>query len=95
MNYRMFTVAATGDDDVVQLIKKELESKGEKFPQFSLKFIGFEAPAGTQIILNNNDEGMVVPSSGKFITPFNGERYMYIRSLKFPSGFSGNLYYII
>ena len=95
MNYRMFTASAGATDDVVQLIKKDLESKGEKFPQFALKFIGFEAPAGTRLILNNNDEGIAVPSNGKFVTPFNGDKYMFIRSLVFPAGFSGNLYYII
>lgn len=95
MNYRMITISAGANDDVVKMIQTNLEKKGELFLNFSLKFIGFEAPAGTQLILNNNDEGITVPSNGKFITPFNGDYYMHIRNLVFPNGFSGNIYYII
>lgn len=57
--------------------------------------IAFEGEAGTKFKLNNHKEAMEIPSSGKFYTPYGGERFMPIYSLVFETAFSGNIYYII
>lgn len=95
MDYRMYSGGAPAGEDVVELIREDLKSHGFKCANLKLDFIGFEAPAGTSFKLNDDTNSMVVPSNGKFITPYDGERYLTIRKFVFDQGFSGNIYYII
>ena len=94
LDYRMSTIIADADENVVELIANELKEEGYKFSKLKLSFVGFEAPAGTAFFLNNQEKPMKVPSSGKFVTPYNGEQGMAITSLKFATGFTGDIYYI-
>ena len=95
MEYRMSTVAAAADENVVDIIAKELKEEGYRFSKLKLSFIGFEGTAGTAFYLNDQEKPMKIPKSGSFITPFNGERFMNIYSLKFAAGFAGDIYYIM
>lgn len=95
MDYRMITVSATNKDNIVQLISKRLNEQGWKNSNLKLHFVGFEAPAGTEFYLNNQKDAMKVPSCGKFVSPYNGERYMNIFNLTFKNGFNGDIYFII
>lgn len=75
MDYRMYkpTGSIPANTNVVNLIKQDLKTKGivGKGP---LRFIAFEADAGTTFTLNDTNNKMEVPSTGNFITPFDGER---------------------
>lgn len=94
MDYRMYTATATANEDIVKLILKELEEEGKKFPNFKIHFIGFEATVGTKFKMNGNS--LKVPSTGNFITPYDGERYWNITSFSFDEGCSNqDIYYII
>lgn len=95
MDYRMINISATKEDNVVDLISKKLNEQGWKNSNLKLHFVGFEAPAGTKFYLNNQKDPIKVPRSGNFISPYDGERYMNIFNLKFESGFTGDIYYII
>ena len=95
MDYRMITVSAGGNDNIVDLIRKRLNEQGLKNYKVNLDFVGFAAPKGTEFYLNNQKDTIKVPSCGYFITPYNGERYMKIFNLKFPNGFNGDIYYIV
>lgn len=95
MDYRMITVSASNNDNIVDLISQRLNEQGWKNNNLKLHFVGFEAPAGTRFYLNNQKDAIKVPKGGKFITPYNGERYMNIFNLKFESDFNGDIYYII
>lgn len=53
MDYRMIKVSVSPEDDVVNEIVKELRSQKLFIPDLTLKFIGFEAPAGTEFYLNS------------------------------------------
>lgn len=92
--YRMYSGGAAANENVVELIRKSLEEAGEKRKSLSLDWVGFEAPAGTEMFLNNHQEPIRVPTCGKFITPYNGTNYMTITSLIFTSDFTGDIYYI-
>ena len=83
-NYRTFTLTATAEDDIVKLIYEELKKEGYKNPDFKLRFIGFEAAAGTQIVINGSPNK--VPSTKYFITPYTGDEYMLIKTVKMPAG---------
>lgn len=95
MDYRMITISASSEDNVVELINKRLNEQGWKSKNLKLHFVGFEAAAGTEFYLNDQKDTMKVPSCGQFISPYNGERYMNIFNLKFKDGFNGDIYYII
>lgn len=94
MDYRMYDGGAPAGENVVNLIIKSLNAAGEK-QRAPLKMVAFEGSAGTAFTLNNHPEETVIPSTGKFYTPFCGDRYMPIHSLVFTGGFNGNIYYII
>lgn len=94
MDYRMYSGGAPANENVIPIIIKELNDNGMKVSG-PLKFIAFEGSAGTTFYLNNHKELTKIPSTGKFITPYTGERFMPIYSLKFPDGFVRNIYYII
>lgn len=96
MDYRMMTVNASAGENVVTLIKEELEEKEHfRLPNFSLYFVGFETTSGTEFYLNNQKTPMQVPLSGSFVTPYSDLKHLVITSLVFPEGFQGNIYYII
>lgn len=94
MDYRMYSGGAPAGENVVTLIKESLKEQGIKINS-PLRFVGFEGSAGMMFHLNDHEEPIAIPSTGKFITPFNGERFMPIYSLVFDGGFSGNIYYIV
>lgn len=48
MDYRMITVSASSEDNVVELINERLNEQGWKNKNLKLHFVGFEAPAGTE-----------------------------------------------
>ena len=41
------------------------------------------------------EDKIMIPNCGHFITPHCGDRYMKIHSLVFDNDFTGNIYYII
>lgn len=94
MDYRMYSCNCAAGENIVSLIKESLKSQGIT-AHTPLKFIGFEATPGTMFKINKNKDAMAVPSVGKFISPFAGDRYMPIYHLEFLEGFQGNIYYII
>lgn len=94
MDYRMWKCTASANENCVPLIKESMKTDGIK-TNSPLKFIAFEAASGTKFYLNDSKEAMEVPSTGKFITPFDGDKGMNIWSLKFKNRFSGNIYYIV
>lgn len=95
MTYRMFSSGAFAGDDVIELIKKELEGNGSRLPNLNLDFVGFQAEPGTKFFLNDMDNEIEVPETGYFITPYNGEYYLRIKKLVFVKDFKGSIYYII
>ena len=90
----MYSGSIPADTNVVDLIQKDLKDEGLNVKN-PLRWIGFEGPAGTTFILNNQKKTMSIPQCGSFVTPFDGETFMPIYSLKFTSSFSNNIYYII
>lgn len=95
MDYRMYAGTVPANENVVNIIKNELYEKDKLMIKTPLKFIGFEGEAGTSFVLNNQKEKMRIPSTGSFITPYNGSNYCPVYSLTFDNEFSGNIYYII
>lgn len=93
MDYRMHIGGAVAGENVVDTIKKELEREGLKITK-PLRWVGFEGEAGTKFTLNDQITEIAIPQCGSFVTPYDGEEYMPIYSLKFSSGFSGDIYYI-
>lgn len=98
MDYKMFKPngGIPANKNVVALIKESLKKDSIKIGA-PLRFVGFEATPGTQVYLNGQTKSdlIEVPSNGKFITPFNGERGANIHYLSFTSNFDGSIYYII
>lgn len=98
MDYKMFkpTSSIPAGKNVVSLIKESLKQDGITL-NAPLRFVGFEAAPGIQFYLNGTKEAnlMEVPSSGNFITPFDGERGVSVHYLAFKNSFSGSIYYIM
>lgn len=98
MDYKMYRPSGSipAGKNVVSLIKESLKQDGITL-NAPLRFIGFEASPGVQFYLNGTKEAnlMEVPSTGKFITPFDGERGVAIHSLVFKASFNGKIYYIM
>lgn len=87
-NYRTITITADSNENIMPLIYEELKANGYKTSDFVLKFIGFEADAGTAFKINGNP--LKVPLNGKFYTPYGGEdNTMLIRKVSFDEGCSG------
>lgn len=95
MDYRMWKCTANAGENCVPLIKASMKTNDGINSNTPLQFVAFEAASGTKFYLNDSKEPMEVPSTGKFITPFDGQRGMKIWSLKFKNRFSGNIYYIV
>ena len=94
MAYRCVTVTATKDENIIDKIYEILNREDGYFnTRFSVRFIGFEADAGTGFKIN--DVSNKVPKSGYFITPFDGKYYMNINSIYFNNGCSNQDFYII
>lgn len=98
MDYKMFKPdgGIDANTNVVSLIKESLGKDGLTLGS-SLRFIGFEAEPGTEFYLNGTKDSnkMEVPSTGKFITPFDGQRGCNIYYLAFEESFDSPIYYII
>lgn len=94
MDYRMYSGGVPAGENVIPLIIKSLNAQGEQ-QRGPLKMVAFEGDAGLTFKLNNHKEVMAIPSTGKFYTPYSGDRYMAIFSLIFTQPFAGNIYYII
>lgn len=94
MAYTYVTITATKEEDVVKKIYETLKERDGIFnTQFTVKFLGFEAAEGTEFILNKSLNS--VPSCGYFITPYDGEHYLIIRSLYFKNGCNNQKFWII
>ena len=94
MAYACVNITAAKDENVIKKIYDYLHSEyGVYNTKFSVRFIGFEAAVGTSFKLNKIANK--VPSTGHFISPYNGEYYMVIDSLTFDEGCSGIDFYII
>lgn len=94
MAYRCVTVSATNEENILDKIYKILREEDGYFnTRFQLRFIGFEVAAGTTFKLNGIPNK--VPSTGKFVTPYDGEHYMIISSLYFDRGCSNQDFWII
>lgn len=90
----MYSKGGKANEDIVPLIFQDIKDQGLHYPaNRTIKFIGFEASSGTKVEINGSV--LSVPKVGYLITPFNGQEYEPIVSLKFPSGFNGNIYYIL
>ena len=95
MDYRMYSGGATANENVIPLIKESIQQSDGIKTHTPFRFIGFEGDVGTEFYLNGSNDLMKIPSSGYFVTPFDGERYMPIYSLVFESDFNGDIYYIV
>lgn len=85
-NYGCFSITAKKDENIVPLVFKEFAGGVPTGAYNKLKFIGFEGPAGTTFKLNGTPNK--IPTTGKFITPYEGDRYLTINSLTFDDGCS-------
>lgn len=94
MDYRMYSGGADAGKDVVALIKESLKEQNIKL-NTPLKMVAFEGSAGTKFYLNGHAEVTEIPSTGQFVTPYNGAFHMPIYKLTFEESFSGNIYYIL
>lgn len=83
-NYGCFTITAKKNENVVPLIFKAFTGNVPTGALNKLKFVGFEGPVGTTFKLNGTPNK--IPTTGKFITPYDGECYMAISSLTFDNG---------
>ena len=91
--YGCVTITASENENIIPLIFKELTGNIPVSNKCRVQFIGFEAEKGTKIKLNNVPNQ--VPTTGKFITPYDGDSHMIITSLSFDSGCSDqNIYFI-
>ena len=94
MDYKMFTANCSADDNIIDLINKDLIKKGLNNSKGYIRFVGFEGEAGTAFKINGDQ--FVIPKVGHFVTRFTGERGEDIYSLYFNNGCTGlNIYYII
>lgn len=94
MAYRCVTVSAEPNEEILKKIYKILNQEDGYFnTRFQLRFIGFEAERGTEFKINKVKNK--VPSTGYFITPYDGAGYMVINSLTFDDGCSNQSFYII
>lgn len=94
MAYTCVTVTASKDEDIIKKIYNILKEREGIFnTQFTVRFLGFEAAEGTEFILNKSLNS--VPSCGYFITPYDGEHYLIIRSLYFKNGCNDQKFWII
>lgn len=80
-NYRVFNLSCEAGENLVTKIYNVLKNEGYRMPNFRLQFIGFEIVPLMQFKLN--DKLMVVPSSGQFISPYDGNEYLPIKSVVF------------
>ena len=94
MDYRMYTGPIPANKNVVPLIKDFLKNQGIKVDG-PLKMVAFEGEAGVEFKLNTHKEKSAIPSTGRFVTPYGGDRFMPIYNLTFIEDFNGNIYYII
>lgn len=94
MDYRMYSKGIPAGKNAVSEIIKSINENGEH-QRGPLKMVAFEGEAGLSFKLNNHAESMEISSTGKFYTPYTGDKFMPIWSLVFDSDFSGNIYYII
>lgn len=94
MDYRMYSNGVSAGKNAVSEIIKFLNENGEH-QRGPLKMVAFEGEAGLSFKLNDHAELMEIPSTGKFYTPYTGDRFMPIYSLIFTGNFTGKIYYII
>ena len=94
MDYRMYSGGAPAGKNVIPLIKESLKAQGIKVDG-PLKMVAFEGSSGTKFKLNSHDEETAIPSTGRFVTPYAGDRFMPVYNLTFTEAFSGDIYYII
>lgn len=92
-NYRCFNISCDAGKNIVTEIYKVLKQEGNIINNFKLKFIGFETTPLTNFKLNKKN--MTVPSSGQFISPFDGDEYLNIEYLVFDEQIDDMVFYCI
>lgn len=80
-NYNCVKITAEADENIVPLIFEKLTGNIPKGSKCMLKFVGFEDDVDTEFKINNAPN--VVPSSGYFITPYDGNNYLPVTQLSF------------
>lgn len=84
--YACVQVSAAANENVIPLLFKELTGNVPVGTKCKVKFIGFESTGGTTLKINGAPNQ--VPSTGKFITPYDGVNYLTIQTLTFDEGCS-------
>lgn len=93
-NYRVFNITAEANENIIDKIYEILKKEGYKNPNFKVHFIGFEAKKGTEFLFNRNQ--MKIPSSGYFISPYEGESsYINVNELFMINGCNNQDFYCI
>lgn len=91
--YACATITAAANENIIPLLFKELTGNIPTTSKCKVQFIGFEAAEGTKIKINGVPN--LVPSTGKFITPYDGANHLIISSLTFDTGCPGlNIWFL-
>lgn len=90
MIYRCVTVTAQPGEEIMEKIYQILNREdGYYNTNFQIHFLGFEMKdtdnLGENFYFLLNKMKNKIPSTGYFITPYNGEYYMNIKSIIFPN----------
>lgn len=91
--YACVKLSASADENIVPLLFKELTGTVPPGQQCKLQFIAFEGEAGTELTINGVPN--IVPSTGQFLTPYDGANHMMIHSVTFKEAISDlNIWFI-
>lgn len=86
-SYACYKITAAANENVIPKIFEAYSGNVPRPEYCKVKFIGFEADEGTRIKINNLPN--IVPSTERFITPFEDEHnHMEITQLSFDEGCS-------
>ena len=91
--YACVKLSAGADENIVPLLFKELTGTVPPGQQCKLQFIAFEGEADTELTINGVPN--IVPSTGQFLTPYDGANHMMIHSVTFKEAISNlNIWFI-
>lgn len=82
--YGCVSITAQADENIIPLIFKKMTGNIPVASKCKLQFIGFEAAAGTKVKVNKIPNQ--VPSTEKFITPYDSGNHLIINSFSFDEG---------
>lgn len=91
--YACVEITAQADENIVPLLFKELTGTVPPGQQCKIQFIAFEESAGEELTINGVPN--IVPSTGQFITPYDGANHMMIHSVTFKNGLDGKKIWFI